>query len=213
MTPTGDVTGFPSKEREGERGSTPHTPLKEKGEGKEIALPLRVSAARAPACAYAEEQPGFVPPVVARAPAPKMPAERNDIPSLEVVLASCDATGVSKTYARWWHGQMAASGWVTTKGLRIDNMNWRANLCSWYRKQDPKELRAAEEAEQARQKTRALVVVKPEDWNLCKERCANCTGAGCSAGVKVPPDKIPGWQIPPEQCPKFRALAEEGGAK
>ncbi len=47
VTPTGTVTQNSKKEREAERGNTPHTPLKEKGEGKEIALPLRVSAAHA----------------------------------------------------------------------------------------------------------------------------------------------------------------------
>nr|MCR5414739.1 hypothetical protein [Kiritimatiellia bacterium] len=120
VTSTGNVTEVINKEREAERGSTPHTPLKEKGEGKEIALPLRVSAAPAPACTYVEERPDFVPPGETRAPAPAEPPERTDVPPLHIVLASCDITGVSKTYARWWYGQMAASGWVTTKGQRID---------------------------------------------------------------------------------------------
>ncbi|MCR5414939.1 MAG: hypothetical protein K6F50_09490 [Kiritimatiellae bacterium] len=207
---TNGVTG---KEKGGKERHSPQTPYREKVPQREIALPLRVSAARAPACTYAEEQPGFTPPGEARALATADQPERTDVPPLHVVMGSCATTGVPDWYARWWHRQMSASGWMTTRGQRVDNTNWRAILCSWYRRQDPKELAEAREADVSRRKTCQIVDVKPGDWALCRERCANCTGAGCSAGVRVPPDRIPGWPIPPEECPRFRALPQEGGAK
>ena len=44
-----------------------------------------------------------------------------------------------------------------------------------------------------------------EDWELCRERCANCGETGCRAGVKVPPDKAEPPR-PPEDCPHFVSL-------
>ena len=44
---------------------------------------------------------------------------------------------------------------------------------------------------------------KESDWLKCAEDCANCTGNGCSRGIKVPPvyDAHP---FPPRDCGSFR---------
>ena len=42
------------------------------------------------------------------------------------------------------------------------------------------------------------------DWSLCAERCANCDGNRCVAGVEVPPNHG-AWAFPPEECEHFRA--------
>lgn len=49
------------------------------------------------------------------------------------------------------------------------------------------------------------VVVKADDWALCSERCANCTGCGCKRGVKIPPQM---WNHPttPEECQMFARI-------
>lgn len=50
----------------------------------------------------------------------------------------------------------------------------------------------------------------PANWELCAERCANCRGGACSAGVKWPP-QLNDRPIPPEECDKYSQL--HGGAR
>ena len=45
------------------------------------------------------------------------------------------------------------------------------------------------------------------NWELCEEKCANCTGNGCKVGVKVPPNFDEVWPRPPEECEHFNAVA------
>ena len=44
-----------------------------------------------------------------------------------------------------------------------------------------------------------------QDWELCLERCANCTKSGCTKGVKVPPE-FQQRPHPPEECHHFLNL-------
>ena len=66
------------------------------------------------------------------------------------------------------------------------------------------------EQERLRERQRVLaedrrekIAAKPESWALCRERCKWAReGAGCSKGVRVPPDHAE-RPIPPEECPCF----------
>ena len=43
------------------------------------------------------------------------------------------------------------------------------------------------------------------NWELCSERCRNCTGNGCAKGVKTPPNQERNPR-PPEECSHFLRL-------
>ncbi len=174
------------KEREAERGNSPHTPLKEKGEGKEKTLAL-AGESRAHACVGWE------------------------VPELGTVVAVAQQIGVKPWYARWWWRTMERSGWTTSHGERVMNLNWRPKLLAWWRRQDKKELDAAWDEEERRVAS-LKPVIKADDWTLCRERCANCGPNGCLRGIAIPPDRRRDDPRPPSDCPRFAALPEEGGA-
>ena len=54
--------------------------------------------------------------------------------------------------------------------------------------------------------TKMAAANRTYDWSLCAERCANCGGNRCGAGVKVPPN-YGKWASPPEECSHFRAAS------
>lgn len=56
------------------------------------------------------------------------------------------------------------------------------------------------------------VEVSAEDWTLCRERCANCSQAGCTRGMSTPP-QMREWPIPPEQCGGFVPIKAEKSGK
>lgn len=48
----------------------------------------------------------------------------------------------------------------------------------------------------------------PRGWELCAERCANCRGVGCAAGIAIPPSADRSWPHPPEECARFAAKSK-----
>ena len=52
----------------------------------------------------------------------------------------------------------------------------------------------------------AIAALTAKDWELCADRCANCSGDGCRKDIKVPPDhQINARPCSPEECPLFAA--------
>lgn len=136
---------------------------------------------------------------------------RGDIPSQQTVASVAEsAMGVPRWYAEWWYAEMSARDWRNTNGTLVGNQNWRPTLKAWYNRAKPEELdRMREEHERrTREQQPPADAGKPEYWILCRERCANCKGAGCAKGVKTPPDRQDPAR-PPEECPRFKPLPTE----
>lgn len=136
---------------------------------------------------------------------------RGDIPSQQTVASVAEsAMGVPRWYAEWWYAEMSARDWRNTNGTLVGNQNWRPTLKAWYNRAKPEELdRMREEYERrTREQQPPADAGKPEYWILCRERCANCKGAGCAKGVKTPPDRQDPAR-PPEECPRFKPLPPE----
>ena len=117
---------------------------------------------------------------------------------LETILRELPGK-VTEEYARWWHSEMSAADWVTVEGKPITEANWKAVLLAWWKNAKPEELAAAKA--EKRREAEKLKAVDPAMWTLCRERCANCRGTSCAAGVKTPPAAN---NHPPEECPKFK---------
>lgn len=135
---------------------------------------------------------------------------RGDVPSeVEVVAAATGIMGITEEFARWWYAEMEARDWRNNRGDRIGCLNWRSVLKSWWNRRDGREMSEVRETvrRSAAAKPRAW---KPEDWQLCAERCANCTGDGCSKGIKTPPACGQPPQ-PPEECRAFKSAAQGEG--
>ena len=140
---------------------------------------------------------------------------RGDIPSQQTVASVAEsAMGVPRWYAEWWYAEMSARDWRNTNGTLVGNQNWRPTLKAWYNRAKPEELdRMREEHERrTREQQPPADAGKPEYWILCRERCANCKGAGCAKGVKTPPDRQDPAR-PPEECPRFKPLPPESPQK
>ena len=136
---------------------------------------------------------------------------RGDIPALPTVASVAEsAMGVPRWYAEWWYVEMSARDWRNTNGSLVGNQNWRPTLKAWYNRAKPEELEKIrdEHERRTREQQPPANAGKPEYWILCRERCANCKGAGCAKGIKTPPDRQdPAY--PPEECPRFQPLPEE----
>ncbi len=182
-TATESVT---EKEKEGKERPSPQTPYREKGPEKESALTLTGECG-------------------ARAHV------RGDVPGLNVVLSACEPMGVPDFFAKWWYAEMQARDWMTTGGKHIDNRTWRPTLRTWFLKADSEELERAREYVAERGKAQKLLSFTAKDWVLCKERCANFKGKSCGAGIAIPPEKFAAFPHPPDECPKFKALAAGKG--
>lgn len=138
-------------------------------------------------------------------PAPKgaciITPTRGDVPDEKtVVTVATTVMMVPEAFARWWYREMVARDWTTTDGSPIGNRNWRALLKAWYNRATPQEL--AEINREAAKATKP-VDVKPEDWQLCAERCERMRDGRCTAGKILPPQCRP-HPVPPEECDKFR---------
>lgn len=136
--------------------------------------------------------------------APHENLQSGEVELKEVVNVAVHTMGVPEAYARWWFKQMEDSDWKTTKGLAVNRRNWRAQLKAWYNRATHDEIDKINR-EMAKSK-KAVVRVTVKDWELCKERCANCAnGISCVKGVKIPPTKDTPPK-PPEECPHYYAL-------
>ena len=124
---------------------------------------------------------------------------------METVLAACDAMRVPAWYARWWYEEMTARDWTKVDGSPIGNQNWRPVMKSWWNRDEKDGAHLAEIRERHEVRPVERVVYTAEDWLLCSERCANCTGSGCGKGVTVPPVRSE-KPYPPEECGQFRKI-------
>ena len=115
---------------------------------------------------------------------------RHSIPSLEEVREFA-AKRHSKVDPEYFYNYYKAKGWPLE--------DWKAAFAIW-EKNNYSRSRLPPESEDE-----PTIAYTAEDWSLCRERCANCTGGCCSANVQVPPDKRPDHPIPPEECPHFKA--------
>ena len=123
-------------------------------------------------------------------------------PSEKVVVSvATSVMGVSEEYARWWYAEMVARDWKNTNGMSISNSNWRPLLKTWWNKRTAAEESAASEL--SSKKRIEEKVYPPEAWTLCEERCANCDGSRCMAGVRVPPAHA-SPPYPPNDCGRFK---------
>lgn len=123
-------------------------------------------------------------------------------PSEKVVVSvATSVMGVSEEYARWWYAEMVARDWKNTNGMSISNSNWRPVLKTWWNKRTAAEESAASEL--SSKKRIEEKVYPPEAWTLCEERCANCDGSRCMAGVRVPPAHA-SPPYPPNDCGRFK---------
>ena len=145
--------------------------------------------------------------------------------------------GVDATMLAEWLQYMNDVGWKFYDDRRIDHRNYRRSLRMWRemsvrvaedkRRDDARggvvgylnridKLRedGLKRQRQAAQSRRESASVKPESWELCRERCAMYNGGDdarcgfCRAGFRTPP-QLRERPCPPEECPRFAALDGE----
>lgn len=133
---------------------------------------------------------------------------RADVPALsEVETVATSLMCIPKYYAAWWYRQMVAADWTNTDGSPVDHRNWRPTLRAWHNRAKPGELEQARRESMSPDRA-AGRTYGPDEWSLCAERCAHCTGTACGQGEKTPPQARKRPQ-PPEECPKFAARMPE----
>lgn len=131
---------------------------------------------------------------------------RGDIPDLKTVITTATSVmGVPEYYARWWYAEMMARDWTNSHGGMIGNRNWRSVLKSWHNKATPEEI-ARIEAEAKTAQGKATKEYTADDWELCRETCANCVNGKCKVGITTPPPCHPQRPHHPRECAKFKAL-------
>ena len=175
--------------KEGEKENPPCTPLKEKGKKN-----THISRAR-----------GVV----------------FTTPTLDECKAYAARKGLAMDVAHF-HDHYASNGWKISG--RAPMKDWRAAMRNWARcektvrpltvyerKRAEFELEAEAIAARKEASRRAVIAaLTAKDWELCADRCANCSGDGCRKDIKVPPDhQINARPCSPEECPLFAA---KGGA-
>ena len=119
--------------------------------------------------------------------------------SLDDVLSAAREGGIPEDFAREFHEDMSRGKWayvnrqgntakVTPENFAsVLNARWKARKDTYTPPPEPPRPKH----------------YTAKDWNLCRERCRNCTKSGCKCGVKVPPDKCQDHPQPPEECPYF----------
>lgn len=187
---TVDSTSPEKSPKEAEKENPPCTPLKEKGKKN-----THISRAR-----------GVV----------------FTTPTLDECKAYAASKGLAMDVAHF-HDHYASNGWKISG--RAPMKDWRAAMRNWARcektvrpltvyerKRAEFELEAeAIAARKEASRRAAIAALTAKDWELCADRCANCSGDGCRKDIKVPPDhQINARPCNPEECPLF--AAKEGGA-
>ena len=186
---TGDAISPEKSPKEAEKENPPCTPLKEKGKKN-----THISRAR-----------GVV----------------FTTPTLDECKAYAASKGLAMDVAHF-HDHYASNGWKISG--RAPMKDWRAAMRNWARcektvrpltvyerKRAEFELEAEAIAARKEASRRAVIAaLTAKDWELCADRCANCSGDGCRKDIKVPPDhQINARPCSPEECPLFAA---KGGA-
>ena len=137
------------------------------------------------------------------------------------VYRACRQIGGTDRDADEWMTYMESIEWTFTTGLPINRRNFRRSLRMWVRTRENIEAREAAKfarnpRENERRSREALEARKrlekerfnrsffktEKAWALCFEQCGNCAGAGCMAGVGVPP-AYSDRPYPPNECPQF----------
>ena len=77
---------------------------------------------------------------------------------------------------------------------------------TWLDKRSWEDAPAPDKAIAAKKAAAKAEANRTYDWSLCAERCANCGGNRCRAGIKVPPN-YGEWASPPETCAYFRSAS------
>lgn len=126
-------------------------------------------------------------------------AERHARPTEAQVENAALLMGITPDVARRWMEYMRQMDWRFTGGQEVCSRNFRTSLRRFASKA------LEEDRKSGGGKPSAPRAWTEADWALCAERCANCTGAGCGAGVDTPPPEDPQRPYPPEECRKFAA--------
>ena len=133
---------------------------------------------------------------------------RGDIPDYATVVnAATNMMGIPEWYATWWYGEMNARDWRKTTGGLVGHDNWRPYFKSWWNRATAEEQASIKAEMAAKRKTTEQRDYSARDWELCKERCANCGSNGCTAGIKTPPNAT-AHPRPPEECAKFKPIGK-----
>ena len=127
--------------------------------------------------------------------------------------AKCKMTEVQ---ANDWVDFMNQVGWVFTNGTEVNGKTFGRSLRMWGKTAEKIESRAKRrrkrnivgdvdyeaQAKEREEKKRNEKAKDPREWEMCKERCANCLeGGGCPA-FRVPP-QLREWPLNAEECPGF----------
>ena len=128
-----------------------------------------------------------------------------------------DHVGLTFEQRKAWLKYMHEVGWCFYDGKPVTSINCHRSMRMW-RVVD--ERKAAEngrshgcaggaiENEYERIKRlealrRVEMSAKPENWELCRERCAMFLRGKCSMGRKIPP-QLRERPVAPEECPQFK---------
>lgn len=107
--------------------------------------------------------------------------------------------GIPEDFARDFYEDMSHGDWAYSnhqgQTVKVTADNFASTLIGrWKSKRDTYTPPA---------KPKPPKTFAPDDWQLCRERCANCNGTGCDKGINTPPDKDPGHLHTPEECPHY----------
>ena len=149
-----------------------------------------------------------------------------------VLTAAAEQIGMSFAEVNDWLKYMNDVNWTFGSGAKISWRNFRRSLRMWHVVENHKRYRhktstgnqrgkidqlredGLKRQRLAAQSRRESESVKPEAWELCRERCAMYNGGDearcgfCRAGYRTPP-QLRERPCPPEECARFAALDGE----
>jgi len=143
----------------------------------------------------------------------------------DVVAAAQHVRDMTRVEAISWINYMDEVDYRFSDGDRVNRRNFRRSLRMWHMMQKRIEAhenhcrenrfgksvaadiqcvaeRNAERILREKERFNKAFFRTERAWSLCAERCANCEGVGCAAGVQTPPAHRD-EPYPPEDCPKF----------
>ena len=145
-----------------------------------------------------------------------------------MLVEAADKIGMDDDEVNDWLKYMDEVGWTFGTGSAVTARNFRRPLRMWHKMQcrveasqsrgmgriDQLREDGLKRQRQAAQSRRESASVKPESWELCRERCAMYNGGDdarcgfCRAGFRTPP-QLRERPCPPEECARFAALDGE----
>ena len=136
---------------------------------------------------------------------------------IDAVAASKRIKGMTQDEVVGWIEYMDSVDYRFTDGKKVNRRNFRRSMRMYHMVEN--QLRSKQEAEARKAKENERVDYEalakeraeakrrekakdPREWEMCKERCANCLeGGGCPA-FRVPP-QLREWPLNAEECPGF----------